>query len=820
VIILVILFLNGLPAISPGFSSSAQGWQTSPGGGSSSQQLGGGLDCRGDSPISKNPAPIPLPCPDFLGANGSKPYDNGQYVGADEATVQFLSGANRSADNFQWAVTLPKDPVPTQNGSKVASFELYDTFWFSIALCDPYSYPQNPCTPDSDGNVGGPAPGSVNSAGSATLEWQFYPPPSPYCLSSSGAPITEWCAIVNIFSSESTYNQGYVNPDCTEPVNAAQLTLNGIPSGPVAPGTLTLSTYETNSETLLMNGGDRLIVTINDTADGLYTGAQDLTTGQTGYMVASAANGFAHTNIKTCQTTPYSFHPEFSTATSTHVSPWTLDSYNVDFAFEVGHFLLDTPTCIMGSGNGCPHDVSPSNCYHITAPVAGCVISQDLDFTGLSYKPDWPNGSASFPTPLIISSPSGTGIGPVSWDGRAYSNPYTSMLFTTIVAVEEKDCGYSNPSGCVFPPAQNASEKATFYPFYSQSGKGNSCTLAFGNDIPGNTTNDFGKDIEFGTSLSSYPFTYQSPVFANPCVPVSPLVMALSSSAIGAGGSVTASSTLIRFNSGAGGTVAYDYFSGSACSGSPTSVGSPLNVTNGMVPSSSSKTFSTVGSYSWNAVYSGDKDNDGATSECVLLNVYNAPLLSFTATCSHPSLVVGSTTTCQAKVEGSSSVPTGSVAWSSSSPGKFSKVACTLTKGACSVKFTPTFAGSSVMVTASYQRPLSEPPYWGSSALDVTAKSSKTTVSCAPKSVAVTSKFICKAKVTGYSPTGTVSLSLNGNALFSSLSCVLAHGTCSVRDYVTESGTVGAGVITIIASYLGDSNNQISSGTATVATKA
>ena len=54
--------------------------------------------------------------------------------------------------------------------------------WFSMAQCDPNSYPQTPCTPESDAN----APACINSpscsptafpgGGSAFMEMQFYPP--------------------------------------------------------------------------------------------------------------------------------------------------------------------------------------------------------------------------------------------------------------------------------------------------------------------------------------------------------------------------------------------------------------------------------------------------------------------------------------------------------------------------------------------------------------------------------------------------------------------------------------------------------------------
>ena len=40
-------------------------------------------------------------------------------------------------------------------------------------MCDPKSYPQNACTPDSDTNTGLGAP---TDAGSAFMELQLYPP--------------------------------------------------------------------------------------------------------------------------------------------------------------------------------------------------------------------------------------------------------------------------------------------------------------------------------------------------------------------------------------------------------------------------------------------------------------------------------------------------------------------------------------------------------------------------------------------------------------------------------------------------------------------
>ena len=302
------------------------------------------------------------------------------------------------------------------------------------------------------------------------------------------------------------------------------------------------------------------------------------------------------------------------------------------------------------------------------------------------------------------------------------------------------------------------------------------------------------------------------------CVLIPFLVTVLSSSTIAVGGSVTDTAALTGATSDAAGKVTYEYFSGNTCSGSPTAAGSPTNVTNGTVPYSSSQTFNTPGYFSWKAIYSGDDYNVGAMSGCEQLTVYNTPLLTLTVSCNNASLVVGSATTCKAMVRGFSSAPIGSVAWSSDSPGKFSKLTCTLSKGACSVKFTPASAGSSVTVATSYQRTPSEPPFTGTFTLTVTQKASKTTVFCSPASVtAASSKTVtCKVKVTGYSPTGTASWSQDGagSVSFASATCTLSQGTCSVMLTGSTSGHV-----TITATYTGDPDNQSSSRTAKLTIK-
>jgi len=99
--------------------------------------------------------------------------DNGHYVGHDEPSVKFISNSPNSASTMTYFMKLPVDPKPspTASGSVTDYFELSPAPWFGLPICDPASYPQNPCTPDSDSNVGNIF--DPSDAGSAFLELQF-----------------------------------------------------------------------------------------------------------------------------------------------------------------------------------------------------------------------------------------------------------------------------------------------------------------------------------------------------------------------------------------------------------------------------------------------------------------------------------------------------------------------------------------------------------------------------------------------------------------------------------------------------------------------
>jgi hypothetical protein len=70
----------------------------------------------------------------------------------------------------------------------------------------------------------------------------------------------------------------------------------------------------------------------------LETQLTDLTTGQSGFMIASAANGFMVTNHVDCSGTPFNYQPEFSTASPQNAVSWAALQTNVATQFEIGHF--------------------------------------------------------------------------------------------------------------------------------------------------------------------------------------------------------------------------------------------------------------------------------------------------------------------------------------------------------------------------------------------------------------------------------------------------------------------------------------------------
>jgi hypothetical protein len=302
------------------------------------------LDCNGWSASyqSARPAMKEL-CTDpiaVLNGKATRFIDNGWYVGHDEPSVKFISTQPGSANQMTYFMKLPVDPkrTPTVSGKVTDYAELSPAPWFGLPICDPHSYPQKPCTPDSDTNSG--LISDPNAAGSAFLELQFYPPGfTPFIDSASCSP-TQWCSALNIDSLECTFNFATCNNNCIEPVNFAYIQHDGNPAGPPSPQLTDVSTFTPNRDTLMMNGGDVIEVSLSDPpqGQGLTAVVKDLTTGETGLMVASAANGFMNTNIADCSGTPFTFHAEYSSAQQQNQVPWAALEGGVLMEQEIGHF--------------------------------------------------------------------------------------------------------------------------------------------------------------------------------------------------------------------------------------------------------------------------------------------------------------------------------------------------------------------------------------------------------------------------------------------------------------------------------------------------
>jgi hypothetical protein len=251
---------------------------------------------------------------------------------------------------------------------------------------------------------------------------------------------------------------------------------------------------------------------------------EDLTTGQTGWMQASARNGFMNTSMADCSGTPFNFQPEYSTAGPKENSPWGADRGDIMTQVELGHFIpcskLEHPVNLNLFGRsdttwlsclgpyeeaGPPEDTTPEAtdafCFPAgdthgslnSAPdeVTGCednaTQNGDLDFDGTSYWPDYPvsvSPTSTFPGTFVQNLP--------STKGRQYGD----FFFDTDIALSESDCPATGGPGCTVPPRGPGG----FYPYWTRVRSGGQCVIEFGNVSTGDT---YGKDAQYGTDQVS-----------------------------------------------------------------------------------------------------------------------------------------------------------------------------------------------------------------------------------------------------------------------------------------------------------------------------
>jgi len=469
----------------------------------------GELDCNGFSPIQRS-VKLDLACADPRGSDEGRFLDHGHYIGHDEPSMRFLSTRRGSGNNFSITENLPRDPtalptVKTPGQDVTHWFELTIAPWFSTDVCDPNSAPLLPCAPRSDQN----APrGRYPGGGQAFVELQFYAPGFAPFVDSISCDNTHWCSALTIDSLECQGNgSGNCNNNCIEPVNFAFVQTNGVPAGPPSPQKSNNATFTPNSHTLLMNPGDKITVHMWDAkipgGHALEARETDLTTGKSGFMIASARNGFMTSNPFDCTGTPFNFQPAYNTARAANIIPWGIGPYMINTQYELGHF--EPCTSVSGRAvltgsfkdtyyKNCkgPYETSPdsgkvfepndSPCYKkgdthggTAAPnvVTGCDVFfgaiGDLDYDGSPYWADWPHSLSAgpFPTPFLQREPTS--------GGRGY--PQIQFMTDTSATEFNTNCNLVTGQGCVLPPKG----PGHFFPFFTLANVSGRCVWEFGN---------------------------------------------------------------------------------------------------------------------------------------------------------------------------------------------------------------------------------------------------------------------------------------------------------------------------------------------------
>ena len=333
------------------------------------------------------------------------------YVGHDEPSLLFYSNQPGSGNRARYDVVLPRQPSSIPINGRSYDFMLHIAPWFGMAMCNPQSWPlhNKTCTPDSDSNI---RPASdPNHPGAAYMELQLYPPGYVRQFTGGSCDSRAWCAALVIWSLAIDPVTGKtLNDACANRIlggleygNFAYVTRNGKPQGP--PNPLQFDPIRSGApdpkRVLFMNGGDRLTITMKDTPAGFRVDFADHTTGGTGSMTASAANGFGQIRFAPksgCDLIPYSFHPMYSTSSPQTRVPWAAHSYNVAFSDEIGHFDwctdVDASSFTCTGQEGKPGDrektdADDQGCFPFWAStlveLSGC-LGTNTGFDGASYQ--------------------------------------------------------------------------------------------------------------------------------------------------------------------------------------------------------------------------------------------------------------------------------------------------------------------------------------------------------------------------------------------------------------------------------------------------
>lgn len=475
----------------------------------------------------KSPLKNQLNCDSDLGfcRESALPVGSGEkYIGHDEPVINFYSNVPGSGNSAVYLLTLPLDPPtpPVQDGGGIFNFQLHPAFWVGMNVCDTQSYPEftNICIPDSDENIfdssDSNSPRFIGKhPGTAFLELQFYPP--GWIGSPSLIDPQNYFAALNIFSA--TVNgatRAGNNAAClnvirsNEPDNFAVITQNGVPLAPPNPLGVNFGTNNPDLNNVLsMAPGDQILIVIHDTAHGAEAMVLDLTSGQSGSIIASAANGFGQVlyqpNSATCNVAPYDFHPMYATSNEHTRTPWAGGTNNTTFANEIGHFEFcdsadpNTLNCLVPGiqDRNSGLDAEDTFCFSPGGPflpgppfiqIGGCIRTES-DFDGISYGRNWPGTFADVhrdqqlhPQPVRFTSP-------LFLDEDGELRNFDRVAFETDIPEFDPNCNEVTGAGCSVPAKGMA-----FYPFYTTSVNPSDgiCRWQFGGGMIPGTENNFG----------------------------------------------------------------------------------------------------------------------------------------------------------------------------------------------------------------------------------------------------------------------------------------------------------------------------------------
>ncbi len=353
---------------------------------------------------------------------------------------------------------------------------------------------------------------------------------------------------------------------------------------------------------------------------------------------SAAYSGDANNNVATSACEPLTVNPK-GVAIGTSLSLSTI---------TVGGSAFDSAVLTGGTSN------------------AGGTVSYNLFSSGIC------SGAPSLISIVTVASstiPNSRSVifnstSPVSWNavygGDANNAPATSLcepitvnkatpMLSTTASATSATIGTSFHDSATLTGAFNAGGTVSYSVFSNNACSGNGTPVGSPVNVAGGIVPDSASMTPSPAGSYSFQASYSGDgnnnVASSPCEPfavnrISPTVTTtLSVNSIPVGGSVSDSATITGGFS-LGGTVTYSYFQNSNCAAPGTNVGLPVTIANGLVPSSSSQTFSLAGPYSWNAVYSGDANNNPVTSACESLTV-NKAIPNITTTLSRNPITVG-----------------------------------------------------------------------------------------------------------------------------------------------------------------------------------